>query len=850
MRRLYSIRHLHKTTILALMKFKLYYIVWVICGWAAFSCLTTPVAAQAESQLRSLFTNYSEAGVAEEIFVHCDKDLYLAGEICWFKVYCVDAFLHRPISISKLAYWELVDRLNNPVAQLKIGLQDGFGNGSYPLPGSLNSGTYKVRCYTNWMKNFDAGFFFEKEITVINPHQYYGEDTAKSGRAAGDTVGVAAATSQSAAAIRSAGAIRFYPEGGNLVNGIPSTVAFKISGSDGQGVEGSGCVFDDRNDTLCMIRTQKMGIGKFVFTPQGGRSYKAVIWLAHGEKMIAGVPGAYDQGYVMHLLDSDENRLKITVEAKGVALSSRMVYLFVHTRGSVKIVQGAALSGGEALFVVDKKRLGEGMSQITIFDAEKHPVCERLYFKYPDRRLEVRVSADKDSYGRREKIEVTVDTREDSSGTTGDSGGSGRGRAANLSMAVYKIDTLQPVDRMNIENYLWLSGDLANGVEEPEYYFEPGNPDRESSMDNLLLTQGWRRFRWEDVLQGKKPAFKFLPEYTGHIIMARIFDSATKMPVPNREVFVSSPSTRTIFNAAASDSNGVLRFEMRDFYTNGELVLRPEKPEDSIWSMEVQSPFSAARSHKPFSFFSFGRMDSVALTEYHRDVVVQREYGGLRPGAFFLPDIDTTAFFGKPDKSYLLDDYVRFTTMEEVLREYVAETSVRNRGGHFEVSVFDKRRTQTLLEPAPLVLLDGVPTDINRVIGYDPLKVKRLDIITEGYFYGNLAFGGILSFVTYHGDLTGFDLDQHSVVVDYAGLEAEREFDSPTYDTKEELDSRLPDFRRLLYWQPNIITDGRGNNTQRFFSSDEPGRYVVVVQGVSDDGEVGWGVREFEVKRE
>src|SRR5579862_9676110 len=105
--RLYPIRHLNKTTILALMKFKFYHIVWVICQGAVFSCLTTPVAAQAESPLRSLFTNYSEAGVAEEIFVHCDKDLYLTGEICWFKIYCVDGLLHRPISISKLAYWEL-----------------------------------------------------------------------------------------------------------------------------------------------------------------------------------------------------------------------------------------------------------------------------------------------------------------------------------------------------------------------------------------------------------------------------------------------------------------------------------------------------------------------------------------------------------------------------------------------------------------------------------------------------------------------------------------------------------------------------------------------------------------------
>jgi len=204
-------------------------------------------------------------------------------------------------------------------------------------------------------------------------------------------------------------------------------------------------------------------------------------------------------------------------------------------------------------------------------------------------------------------------------------------------------------------------------------------------------------------------------------------------------------------------------------------------------------------------------------------------------------------FFGKPDASYLLDNYVRFTTMEEVLREYVAQSSVRNRAGRFEVRVWDKRREHNLLEPAPLVLLDGVPVDINSMLSYDPLKVKRLDIITETYFHGSMAFGGILSFITYSGDLPEFDLDPHTIVLDYAGLEAQRQFPSPAYRTKAEMDSRLPDFRRLLFWQPTLITDRQGNSTQSFYSSDSPGKYVIVVQGVSADGKVGCMIKGLTV---
>jgi hypothetical protein len=799
------------------------HIVCTVFRIITFSCLTNSIFAQSETQLRTLFNNYSRTGIHEEIFVHCDKDFYLTNEICWFKLYCMDAFWHHPITISKLAYWELLDRYNTPLAQLKIALQDGCGNGSYQLPQNLNSGTYRIRCYTNWMKNFDAGFYFEKEITVINSQQFYQKDTLEKEHTC---------------------SIRFYPEGGNLVNTIPSTVAFKISDAANKGVNGYGYVIDDLNDTLRMIRTLRAGIGKFVLTPQSKRSYKAIILLPNAEKIIAELPKAYDNGYVMHLSDSgdfdnqltDGNRLSIKVQTKGDQFSSGLVYLFVHTRGSVKIVQGNLLQNNQALFVIDKNRLGDGISHLTIFDAQKHPVCERLYFKYPIQRLNIQVSSNKDTYSPREKIEATVNTKEDTSS-----------QPANLSMAVYKIDTLQPMDNMTIENYIWLSADLPETIESPAYYFDSSNEDRGTALDNLLLTQGWRRFRWEDILREKTPGFKFLPEYTGHIIMGRVFDSATKMPARSRGVFVSSPGPHTVFNASNSDSSGMLRFDMKDFYTNGELIIRSEKSEDSILSIEVQSPFSDAFSHKPPAFFSFAKLDTVALSEYHKDIVVQWEYLKSQLRKFALPVVDTLPFFGKPDVSYLLDDYVRFTTMEEVLREYVAQTSVRNRAGRFEVSVWDGRRGQSLLEPAPLVLLDGVPTNINAVMSYDPLKVKRLDIVTETYFYGNMSFGGVLSFATYNGDLPGFDLDPHTIVMDYAGLEAHREFYSPPYNTREEVDSRLPDFRRLLYWQPTVVTNRQGNNTQSFFSSDLPGKYVIVVQGISPDGKIGYGRKTFTV---
>ena len=174
---------------------------------------------------------------------------------------------------------------------------------------------------------------------------------------------------------------------------------------------------------------------------------------------------------------------------------------------------------------------------------------------------------------------------------------------------------------------------------------------------------------------------------------------------------------------------------------------------------------------------------------------------------FQIPNYDTVPFFGKPDVSYLLDDYTRFTTMEEVLREYVAPVTLPSRSGKYEMRVLNTNKEHVFFDSPPLMLLNGVPVfDFNRIINYDPLNVKKLEIITRPWYYGNMAFAGILNFVGYDNHMQGFELDPHYTVIDYEGLQSQREFYSPVYDTQQQTDSRLPDFRNLL-----ILVTGYSN---------------------------------------
>jgi hypothetical protein len=126
--------------------------------------------------------------------------------------------------------------------------------------------------------------------------------------------------------------------------------------------------------------------------------------------------------------------------------------------------------------------------------------------------------------------------------------------------------------------------------------------------------------------------------------------------------------------------------------------------------------------------------------------------------------------------------------------------------------------------------------------------VRSLDMVLRKYMLGPLVYSGILSFTTYKGDYEGLELDRHNVLLDYDGLQSEREFYAPRYETDQQKGSRLPDFRTLLFWSPDVHLQGRGKKEYNFFSSDLPGEYLIVVQGISADGQIGYQDRRIEIK--
>jgi len=777
---------------------------------AAISLFLLNSNAQVIQEVQNSFNLYKQSALQEKIFVHTDKNIYLPGEILWFKVYCVDGNDHKPLNLSKVVYVDILDNNQNAVIQTKVSMKNGIGDGSVYIPVTVTNGNYKFRAYTNWMKNFSPDYYFEKIISFVNPLR------------SPDPITETTANYN----------VQFFPEGGNLVAGINSKLAFKATDQNGEGVTVKGVVINQHNDTSAKFQSLKFGMGNFSFTPVAGNTYKAIIYIGDNKPFTKELPQINDRGYVMKVSDNGGGQLDVTVTS--ASNISEPIYLFAHTRQEIKVAESGITNNGTAHFTIEKNTLGEGISHITVFNNAKQPVCERLFFKQPAKKLLIDASTDQQQYDLRKKVNVDVSAKD----------GEGKALNAVLSMAIYRVDSLQTVDPLDIVNYLWLSSELKGFIETPGYYFKNEDAETSAALDNLMLTQGWRRFQWNQVLENKTPGFNFLPEYNGHIITAKIVNTENGAPAKEIVTYLGIPGKRVQLYTAVSDSTGHLLYPTKDFFGPNEIIVQTNALKDSTYRIDVASPFSEQYSKTAIPKFYFDPGMAKSLQEHSLGIQVLNIYSGSKIKRFYDPLVDSSAFYGKPFKTYKLDDFTRFTTMEEDLREYVSEDNIVNQRGSFHIKVLNDRG---FLDGDPLVLVDGIPVfNINKIFTIDPLKVRKLEVVPFRYFYGPSISEGVFSFTTYKGDLGGVELDPRTVVVDYEGLQLHREFYSPVYDSETQISARVPDFRNLLYWSPSVIANGKG--AVSFYTSDQRGKYLGVIQGITDKGAAGSQYFTFSVK--
>ena len=336
-----------------------------------------------------------------------------------------------------------------------------------------------------------------------------------------------------------------------------------------------------------------------------------------------------------------------------------------------------------------------------------------------------------------------------------------------------------------------------------------------------------------EVQRDEPPSMDYLPELRGNLITGTVLLKENNTPAVGRIIYLSVPTKEYLFYTSVTDSTGRFYFNSDELISSQYIVLKMEGCNDNC-AMSLDDDF--IKDHAEFVPSRLKIEPGLTLLIENQSVRSQIE------NAYYPLNRDSIAkgknnrFYRNPDHVYYLDKYVRFPTMEDVLREYVAEVYVRKRDGTFTIKAMNGR-TGVAFRENPLLLLDGVPVfDPNIIMNYDPMKVEKIDIVTHGYFYGPLRASGVISFQTYEGDAQDLSF-QDAVKQLYLGVQPYKIYYSPNYSVAREALARIPDYRIQLFWNPDIVIESNMTASIDFYTSDIAGEFEITIEGFLGNGE-------------
>lgn len=526
-------------------------------GWERAADLTpldysVPPPPSATGKLRDIAASldtFTKKTPLEKVHIQTDKPYYSLNDTLWLKAYIVNE-RNEISTLSHILYVDLLDYRDSVKTSLTLPLSQGLGWGALTLSDStLSAGNYHIRAYTNRMRNFGGEYFFNKEIKIGGGYsQTIGAASFQSNAAWKKATGN---TAQKAEDI----SVKFFPEGGELVDNVASKIGFKAIGADGVSREITGYIVDKDNTRLTTFRSEHAGMGTFILQPDAANTYTAVVKLADSSEKRIALPKVLVQGYSLSVNQSEDNII-VSISATKALLKNGEVTLVGQANNIIKYTGKKDLSGNGLTTMIPKSRFPEGIVQFTLFSPDYQPVAERLIFnRNPDKHLNIKITPDKPGYNQRDKVHLDLEVTDQ------------QGTPVSGSFALAVTNEVQvpytEAEETTIFSNLLLTADLKGYIEHPNYYFADNNADKDRQLDNLLLTQGWRRFVWQDIMENKLPTLTYQPE-TGIGLSGRVLTNKG-LPVAGGRVYILFNTPGGTVVDTVTNADGRFNFENLTF---------------------------------------------------------------------------------------------------------------------------------------------------------------------------------------------------------------------------------------------------------------------------------------------
>ncbi len=822
----------------------------------------------------------------EKVYVHTDKSSYFSSDTIWMRVHLVDALLLKQANASRYVYVEMVNILSDVVSRTMLS-SDSIGcfYGYIKMDEALPEGSYTLRAYTRFMQNQGEDYFFRKSVYVIDPMSvsitpkvkftfddnkllteiYFKETEGENriipdncslfvdGRLKGEekklsfdmgsdfyTFDMKKVKNQSAFLLQTTYKgkthncfieipkpdntfnVSFFPEGGHAPLQSDVQIAFKALNECGLHEDISGVVYDDTGKEWARFESSHLGMGQFRMHYLPGRTYHVVCTNKENISFRYNLPLPEPNSLSLKTQWKDGNLRLLLSKSPDYALPAGL-HLIAHIRGAVLFSKPWGESQG---FLFEKDFFPTGIVHFILIDKERNILSERLVFSLQNSSFaNVTVTPDKDTYKRRDKVELCIKVTDEYDLPL----------SGNLSLSVVDKEDV-PLDTLSsIVSNLLLTSELKGHIESPMEYFRNVNQKTIAALDVLMMTQGWRKYNVPEIIKGNlQTELKFPLEsnrqFSGRVtgVFSSLKDGnisliAHKDSILGTSIVKTGDDGRFVFNNV--DYPDSTRYLIQALRKKGSSLAFIEL--DSIDSFPAVQASSLIATQKP-------NYDDSFLEKVNRKQNIENEMWLINLAEFEVKAKriirpKTESPYYSISSSFVLGteeiERSNFLNVFDLLRRLPGVTISGN-------EVYYRRAV-------PMLILDNVPTDN---FDYSMLNVND---ISDAFvapatsvmpIFGGRAANGAIVINTKKGFIEKNSMNKNMQVFTPIGYQQHVEFYSPTYETIEQQNSKIPDLRSTIYWNPSVSTDSRGIAHLTFYSADLPSQYGIILEGVSSLG--------------
>lgn len=855
----------------------------------------------------------------EKLYLTFDKPYYSIGDTLWFKSFLLNDNFTSSQRTDKI-YVELFNDSLIKVDNRVIALNNGLGYGDFALSDKLTEGTYTMRAYSNWQQNFGSDYFFQKTFYIGNAgektwllNSFQEINTTAANKTLdlklritnikNEAVGLkdvevylmdgnkrlAKADLQTKAdgtldtkiplgnnkltadyniliidkkdkTIKSTLPItlqkpdlidlQFMPEGGHMVNDIYGKVAFKAIGYDGLGIAITGKIVNNTNDSIAELKTTHKGMGSFYLFPKKGESYTAIYNL-NGKEQLIKLPLAKDEGTTLRIdqltkADSISIYIKASESKRGDGYQ-----LLGQSAGNNVLSAQLSLKNGFTNLKLPKNDFPDGIVHFTLFSPESIALNERQVFINHNQKIDLQINTNKTNYHTKDSVSLEITaTKEDGTPLSG-------------SFAIAVTDDGQVKQKEyneNISSYFLLQSDLKGNIEEPGYYFKDKAPSTLLALDNLLLTQGWIGYKWNEILNPKTaPNFKAEKD---NIIEGRLNGLLNK-PAANIKLNLLSLGKNVFFTDTVSNVDGNFIFKGLPIVDSAAYIIKIKNLRGKTASATIKvnefTPSKEILLFKPLKPWYVNTDD--VLLNYFKNAEkqnIEKEQQLMKLSGNMLKEVEIkgknklaldSATWDAKFLKQITEAELKKTprkTLFELIKEQLPGLTISDFwqldcGGKPKKYYYDYVVGVTRVNT---VLMDNISTSAYAA-GGGPAQFEANKFLFQ-YFNAEdvkdiKIYKGCASYIidikTRSGNGPWMGTAEGVYVYRPLPIYMAKEFYSPKYNTSN---NDLPDYRSTIFWDANVVTDENGKAKLSFYAADKPSTYTIKLEGTDLNGRFGY----------